>query len=827
MRTESSPSPLPPIKPCFPFTPLIVPTLGKIRLRTLLVVPFLIPILVSTGLVGWLSFRSGQRSVNALGGQLRGEISLRVKEEVKRYLDRPHLVHYLNAQIFSQTAIDRENSAQLLEYFWVQSRQFLDLGTLAYANERGEFVGVNPLENYLVLSTEETGRSLQRYAPGDRGEPGDLLRERPNYDARTRSWYQQAVNAGKPVWTEIEPSAIGQRLDISAVYPVYDPDRQFLGVLLWDIPLSGINQFLETLTIGKTGEAFILERNGLLVATSTQILTLIPGETGEEPRRLPAVESQNPRLLAGLDALTAEFGSLENIQDAEGIEFFLEGDRHFLQVVPFQDPRGIDWLILVGIPESDFMEEIHENTQQTLMLSLMGLAISVSCGIAIARWIARPILRVTRSSEEIASGQHDRPVYARGIIELEKLADSFNRMRVQLQSSFQALQQANQELTLREEQLASSKEQLEAVLNAVPGSISWINDQGIYLGVNRYLANTLNLAPEDMVGQQIGFAENSHEYADFMQQFLRSSDLSASQEIQILVQGEPRYYLIVVQKYQQGTATVSVGIDISEWRYAQQESDKLKTENIRMGAELAVTQQLQKMLLPKPHELAAIEGLEIAAFMESAEEVGGDYYDVLNYDGVGTIAIGDVTGHGLESGILMVMTQTAVRTLKESRETDPERFLDILNRTIYQTVQRMHTDKNLTFTMLNYCQGQVSITGQHEEIIVVRADGTLEQLDTTDLGLPLGLDEDITEFIHQSWVDLKSGDGIVVYTDGITEAKNRDKQRYGVDQLCQIIGHHWQESVEEIKQAVMADVTRYIDGQKLLDDMTLVVIKQK
>ncbi|MCT7971382.1 SpoIIE family protein phosphatase [Laspinema olomoucense] len=827
MLTESSFAPIPPPMNPIPLTRPRFGSLGKFRLRTVLVVPFIIPVLISTGLVGWLSFRSGQRTVNELASQLRGEIAQRVQEEVQRYLDRPFMVHHLNAQVFRQNGIDREDPDVLLEYFWEQTREFLDLGTIAYANERGEFVGVNPLEHYLVLSNEQTGRSLQRYAPGDDGKPRELLRERPNYDSRTRPWYQQAVRAGGPIWTGIEPSAIGQRLDISAVYPVYDRDRRFLGVLLWDIPVSGINQFLESLKIGKTGEAFILERNGLLVATSTRTATLIPGRNGEEPQRLPATESQNPRLNAALNTLIAEFGSLENIKQSQGVEFFVEGARHFLQVMPFQDDRGIDWLIFVTIPEADFMKKIHENTQQTVVLCLLALTVSISCGVAIAQWILRPILRVTRSSEEIANGQLDRAVYARGIIELEKLADSFNQMLAQLKASFRALEQANRDLRRHEQELASSKEQLEAVLNAVPGSISWINSSGTYLGVNRYLADSLNLDPEEMVGQKIGFAQNSHEYAEFMQQFLSSSDLCASQEIHIVVQGKPRYYLMVVQKYQQGTAAVSVGIDISEWRSAQQESEKLKGENIRMSAELEVTQQLQKMLLPKPEELTAIEGLEIAAFMESAEEVGGDYYDVLNYDGVGTIAIGDVTGHGLESGILMVMTQTAVRTLKESRETDPMMFLDTLNRTIYHNVQRMKTDKNLTLAVLNYNQGQVSISGQHEDILVIRADGRIERVDTMDLGLPIGLDEDITEFIAQVCVELKAGDGIVLYTDGITEAQNREKQRYGVNQLCDIITQHWHQSVEEIQQAAIADVREYMDGQKMLDDMTLVVIKQK
>lgn len=199
----------------------------------------------------------------------------------------------------------------------------------------------------------------------------------------------------------------------------------------------------------------------------------------------------------------------------------------------------------------------------------------------------------------------------------------------------------------------------------------------------------------------------------------------------------------------------------------------------RMGAELNVAQKLQQMVLPKPEEFDEIESLDIAGFMEPADEVGGDYYDILHADGVVTIGIGDVTGHGLESGILMLMTQTAVRTLQEIKETDPVRFLDILNRTIFQNVRRMNSEKNLTLAILNYSEGRVSITGQHEDTIVVRKGGEIERIDTMDLGLPIGMDDDIADFIDHTIVELHSGDGIVLYTDGIPEAFNLDKKQYG------------------------------------------------
>ena len=256
-------------------------------------------------------------------------------------------------------------------------------------------------------------------------------------------------------------------------------------------------------------------------------------------------------------------------------------------------------------------------------------------------------------------------------------------------------------------------------------------------------------------------------------------------------------------------------------------NEKLKEENLRMGAELDVARQLQQMVLPKPEELEAIEGIDIAGYMDPADEVGGDYYDVLHTDGLVTMGIGDVTGHGLESGILMLMTQTAVRTLQEIKESDPVKFLDTLNRTLYQNVQRMDSDKNLTLAILNYSEGRVSISGQHEETLLVRSGGHIERIDTMDLGLPIGMDDDIVDFIDQTIVELNPGDGVVLYTDGIPEAFDMNKKQYGMERLCEVISQNWQHTAQEIKQAVIDDVRDFIGKQKVFDDITLVVLKRQ
>ncbi|MBN1886814.1 MAG: SpoIIE family protein phosphatase [Thermoflexales bacterium] len=262
-------------------------------------------------------------------------------------------------------------------------------------------------------------------------------------------------------------------------------------------------------------------------------------------------------------------------------------------------------------------------------------------------------------------------------------------------------------------------------------------------------------------------------------------------------------------------------------------NERLKEENLRMEAELDVTRRLQQMLLPTEEELHQIKEIDIACFMEPAEEVGGDYYDVLQHDGQIKIGIGDVAGHGLESGVVMLMLQTAVRTLQTVEVEDPVRFIDTLNRLLHANLRRMQVERSTTLALLDYDAGRLAapghlrLSGQHEQLIVVRKGGRVELLDTLELGFPLGLQSRIAQFVYEMPIELEPGDGVVLYSDGITEAEDETNKFYGLERLCEVVSMHWDKSVEAIKDAVVADVRSFIGQQKVYDDLTLLVIKQK
>ena len=502
----------------------------------------------------------------------------------------------------------------------------------------------------------------------------------------------------------------------------------------------------------------------------------------------------------------------------------------------------------VSISQAD---TIRKSRETMLLLSLLGVAmlfpLALMVEVLVARLI-RPILSLTKVASEIAQGNLDLPVAGHDRDELGVLAGSFAHMRDEIQRRIRELQQLNAELDQRvaerTAELARQNYILDTFMLNVPDSIYFKDRDSRFIHSNMALARAIGLRePAEMLGKTDFdfFPESLARMAyDDEQRILKTGQPMLSKE-----EADPRGNWILTSKMplrdDRGEIIGTFGIsrDITPLKVAQQQveeayaeiqmlNEQLQQENLRMGAELDIARRIQQMVLPMPAELRSIPGLDIVGYMQPAAEVGGDYYDVLRYpDNRLCIGIGDVTGHGLESGLLMLMTQTAIRTLIDRGETDPVVFLDTLNRVLYQNIQRMGVERSLTLALVNYQAGQLRVIGQHEEALIARQDGRVERLDTINLGFPLGMVHDIRSWIGEATVTLGPGDGVVLYTDGITEAQNTANELYGLERLCAVISAEWPHATAEaVKEAVVADVRRFIGGAHVHDDVTFVVMKQ-
>lgn len=688
---------------------------SKFRLSTTIVVPFVLQIVAAVGLVGYLSYRNGQESVNRLASQVRSEVASRTNQVLEGYFKTPYQITKNNINALKLNHINLEDKETVERYFAAQLEIYPMLGEIFVGQPDGTMIYVGRKSDGSLLAATTIAVPQRAFYQLDSLGNHSKFEKFDTFDARTRPWYKAATERHGQSWSGVYQSRTIRNLGTAAAEPYYDQQGNLVAVFSNFIMLQGISDFLTSLKISPTGQVFVIDQKGLLIATSTGEHSFLPNGTDGSLQQIQAIKSQNPLTSSAVKYLQEEFGDFKRIRELHELAFDMDGKRQYLLAQPYSDGKGIDWLVVVVVPEADFMEQINQNTQNTLLLSLVALVVVIVLGMLTARLITAPILRVYQAANRLAKGDLGEQVTPSAIAEINELSNAFNQMSEQLKESFETL--------------------------------------------------------EDKVRE-------------------RTADLAiANQEIITL-------------------------------------NENLHKDNLRLGAEIDVVRQMQTMILPNAEELE-IEGLDIAAYMDAAADVGGDYYEVLNSDGIVTLGIGDVTGHGLESGILMLMTQTAVRTLKESGEANPVRFLDILNRTLYKNVQRINSEKCLTLSILNYANGQVSISGQHEETIVVRKSGAIERIDTMDLGFPIALDGDITAFINQVIVELQHGDGVVLYTDGIPEACDIHKNIYGIERMCNVISQHWHLPSEQIKDAIITDVRRHIGEQKVFDDITLLILKRQ
>ena len=407
----------------------------KCHLRTISIVPFVVQIVATVGLTGWLSFRNGQASVRDVAEKLSSEIGDRIGENVRSYTEISHLFLQIKAAEVRSGELDLENFAVLERQFWDSTQLTSAVSFIYYANERGEFIGINRYENdrpILWILDKPDIPQLSFYQLARPGDRDGFLRREP-YNPLTRPWYREAVSAGELTWSSVYPDFARPILVVSPMLPLYTDTGNLQGVLAIDLTLEQIGDFLGQLKIGQSGLAFIVEPSGNLVASSDGELPFIETEAGKQ--RLHATQSPNREIRSLATELEKQFGSFDRIPAKRPLVLEIENARQFVNVTRFQDDRGLDWSIVVVVPEADFMARIAANTRNTIILCLVALGVTATIGFLSARYITQPILQVIEASQKIATGQCAAPVEARGIVELELLARAFNKMSADIKRS--------------------------------------------------------------------------------------------------------------------------------------------------------------------------------------------------------------------------------------------------------------------------------------------------------------------------------------------------------------------------------------------------------
>jgi diguanylate cyclase (GGDEF)-like protein len=426
----------------------------KIPLRGMLTIPFILQVVAVVSLVGYLSYRNGQRSVEDLTNQLMDSVSKRIEQKLVSYLDSPRLVNQMISDAVRRGALrlDLDHSdVQREQYLWQQMQLFPALAWLSLGSEDGDSAGVwRPGENQALqisLSSASTQYFGTYYAFDAQGirTTHRLKVEKPEFDPRTRPWYQAALKSKQAVWTPIYAGFTPGTIFVAASQPLYSRTGQFVGAVGTDLSLSGIQKFLGQNPVSSSGQTFLMERSGLLVASASQE-SPFQIVKGQPPQRVNALESATPLIRATAQFLLQDVKDFKTIQQSKKYDFSMNNQGQFVKILPFSVKGGLDWLIVIVVPEADVMSQIHAGTQTTVLLCLGALAAVIVLNTVLSRWLVKPVVELSQASQKIAHGDFTGQIHAPRIQELSTLADSFTEMGKEIQQSRQQLEEYSRSL---------------------------------------------------------------------------------------------------------------------------------------------------------------------------------------------------------------------------------------------------------------------------------------------------------------------------------------------------------------------------------------------
>jgi signal transduction histidine kinase/DNA-binding response OmpR family regulator len=451
--------------------PSKVSAVRPVSLRTLLVVPFVLQIFAAVGLVGYLSFKNGQRAVNDLANQLMDKAAQQVDGHLDNYLALPIQLTEMNLDAIASGDLDLADPQRSERYFWRQTKAFPKITYIGYSLEDGSEAGAGRWvkgQDIVLYENLAKGKASD-YLVNERGDRGEKLQSY-DYDPVSQGWYQEAVKAGKLTWSAMEvaenfdvqvteagktlqtdgddlANSVEYYIAVSTAAPIYDQNRRLLGVTGTDLSLTSISDFLKTLRVSPRGQVFLMERDGQLIGSSSQHPIL--HKVKEELKRYTTIDSPDPIVRSVGQTLQQRFPSLKAIQSSQEFAVTIEGQKQFVQITPWRDALGLDWLVVVTVPESDFMGQINASTRTTIALCLLALLVACVLGLYTSRWLIEPIQRLGIASQSLAAGQLDHPVQTTSIKELGVLTEAFNQMAQQIRQAFTALETANSDLERR------------------------------------------------------------------------------------------------------------------------------------------------------------------------------------------------------------------------------------------------------------------------------------------------------------------------------------------------------------------------------------------
>ncbi|MFP4684212.1 MAG: cache domain-containing protein, partial [Ectothiorhodospira sp.] len=472
--------------------------------------------LLSVGIVAWLALSQGYRAVNDMARQTRSDVLHRVEDQFSHYLDVPLGVNARNARALRSGVLDLDDPETVQRYFHNVIAAHPSLAYSFFGTVEGEFYGARRTaegEIQVVRAGTSTGGDSHNFATSPLGDALELKQVYPDYDPRTRPWYRAGVDADGPVWTPVYRHFVIHDLALTASRPVRDDQGRLLGVLGVDYVLTQVHEFLRSIGPSPNAQVFVMQTDGHLLAASKAPEGGFFREVGGRFSPIEAAESGLAVVEASARLLGQRSGGLEAIRDETLLNFPLEGETQYLQVKPFAPAPGLDWILAVAVPESDFLGAIQAQIRRTLGIIVGISLLAVLLGVWMAARIAAPMGRLGQDADRLARGEWDRSPRHTLIREYNRLDQVFQAMAARLRDQFRRLQaqsreirdhnrQLEQRVAERTAELARASSRLRAFFENIPGHIVIVDRDYRIVSVSHKLLEVFGIDdPEQAINQ--------------------------------------------------------------------------------------------------------------------------------------------------------------------------------------------------------------------------------------------------------------------------------------------------------------------------------------
>ncbi len=495
-----------------------------------LIVPFVMQLLVSVGLVGYLSYRSGQDAVQNLSERLMTEVVDRVNLYIQQNLQTALQVNKMNLEVVRSEELDLKNIAEIKRFLWKRIKQFETVNSVILGLPDGTFQVIHRIK--LKGSQQYPDGTYIQYAYNDpknterlivtwvdkQGNSGEEVFSIDKFPVQERPWYQAAVRDRTFGWTKAFQLGKLPVLGVSSYAPFFDRQGELQGIFAVNVDLTFLQDFLKSLNICTGCRIALIDQDGWMLASSVDEKPFILPQQKEYDaggnyygtfERLKPNQSSDDVIAFATNywqTLTSE----KKLQ--EQLQFGLNQEQYWLRILPLQSSSSEipnpEWKIAIIVPQSEFMAEINANTRITIALCILALVIATTLGIITARWITQPILKLNQAAKSMSQGEWNQKTIVESDRrdEVGELAQSFNRMANELQVSFETLEQRVEErtfeLTESNQQLEVAKQKAEVANQAKSTFIANMSHElrtplNAILGFSQIMMRSQNLSKED------------------------------------------------------------------------------------------------------------------------------------------------------------------------------------------------------------------------------------------------------------------------------------------------------------------------------------------